>query len=380
MSEPKPLLSGRARWLVPVLLLVLLVVSVHRYQVAVTTLRVELGGEALGTTWSVKLAGELAPERQRSLQAALENALARVDAQMSTWRDDSELSRFNLLGADAPFVFSPEAFAVFAISEEVAVRSGGAFDVTVGPLVDAWGFGARPRRATAPEAEQLASLRRDVGRHWLRLDAVERSVEKRRAGVRVDLSAVAKGYAVDLLAQTVSERGHANFLVEIGGELRGAGERPGGGPWRVAIEEPREEGRQVHRIVALSDAAMATSGDYRNFFTDDAGRRFSHTIDPRTGSPIAHPLASVTVVHPSAAWADAWATALNVLGPEAGYARAESEGLAAYFLVREQDPEPGLGSDPGSADAHPTDGAFEARWTPAFEPLLLPDPRSGDDS
>ena len=193
---------------------------------------------------------------------------------------------------------------------------------------------------------------------------------------------MAKGQAVDLLAGLLTERGHRHFLVEIGGELLGTGERPGGGPWRVAIEEPQEEGRQVHRIVALDGAAMATSGDYRNFFIGEDGRRYSHTLDPRTGAPIEHRLASVSVVHPSAAWADAWATALNVLGPEAGYARAESEGLAAYFLIR-RDP---LGSETRPVDGHPKDSSgagsdgFEARWTPAFDPLLLPDPRSGDSA
>ena len=251
------------------------------------------------------------------------------------------------------FEVSPETFAVLEIAQQVSARSGGAFDATVGPLVDAWGFGAPERSDEAPDPATLASLRAHVGHEKLRLDAAATTVAKQAAALRVDLSAVAKGYAVDLLAERLSALGHTSFLVEVGGELRSRGRRPEGRAWRVAIEEPDVAGRRIHRIVALEDLAMATSGDYRNYYEID-GRRVSHTLDPRTGAPIEHTLASVTVVHPQAAWADAWATALTVLGPEPGSALAMEEGLAAYFLVRRPN------------------GGFEPRMTPPFEPLLLP--------
>jgi thiamine biosynthesis lipoprotein len=335
------------------MLVALVVFSVHRYRIESERALTEVSGRALGTTWTVKLAGGLDLPAQRVLVADLSKPLARVDALMSTWRDDSELSRFNRAGEGVPFAVAPETFAVLEIAQEASARSGGAFDATVLPLVDAWGFGAAERSGAPPSTQVLAALRAQVGYEKLVLDPARSTVAKSVPGLRCDLSAVAKGYAVDLLAERLIDLGHTSFLVELGGELRGKGRRPEGRAWRVAIEEPDVAGRRVHRIVTLEDLALATSGDYRNYYEVE-GRRVSHTLDPRTGSPITHSLASVTVVHPSAAWADAWATALTVLGPEAGYALAQKEGLPAYFLVRRPE------------------GGFEPRMTPAFEPLLLP--------
>jgi thiamine biosynthesis lipoprotein len=335
------------------MLVALVVFSVHRYRIESERALTEVSGRALGTTWTVKLAGGLDLSAQRVLVADLSKPLARVDALMSTWRDDSELSRFNRVGEGVPFAVAPETFAVLEIAQEASARSGGAFDATVLPLVDAWGFGAAERSGAPPSTQVLAALRAQVGYEKLVLDPARSTVAKSVPGLRCDLSAVAKGYAVDLLAERLIDLGHTSFLVELGGELRGKGRRPEGRAWRVAIEEPDVAGRRVHRIVTLEDLALATSGDYRNYYEVE-GRRVSHTLDPRTGSPITHSLASVTVVHPSAAWADAWATALTVLGPEAGYALAQKEGLPAYFLVRRPE------------------GGFEPRMTPAFEPLLLP--------
>lgn len=352
-----PTLSPRARLLLPLLLIALLAVSLHRYRVEVERGQVELAGEALGTTWSAKIAGTLSPDEQRALQAKLVDRLDEIDRAMSTWRGDSELSRFNAAPPDRAFSLSLDTFRVFEIALQVGALSQGALDVTVLPLVELWGFGATPRMEVAPPADAIAALRRHVGRSHLRLDAEARQLSKAAAGVRVDLSAVAKGYAVDALSEGLKSEGHEHVLVEVGGELRGRGVRPDGLPWRVAVEEPREEGRKVHRIVSLADRAMATSGDYRNYF-EHGGRRFSHMLDPRTGAPIEHALASVTVVHESAAWADAWATALNVLGPEAGYALAEDAGLAAYFIVRA----------PAVRD---NAAAFGIQMTDAFAPFLV---------
>lgn len=340
----------RVRVLLPLLLLVLGYASVRLYGRVPDRAVVELSGAALGTTWSVKLAtSELGAEKRRTAFDAVAAQLERVDALMSTWRDDSELSRFNASTTQLPFAIASETGAVVAIALAVSAHSGGALDVTVGPLVDAWGFG-RPERRGPPGDAELAKLREAVGWQQLVLGTDERSLAKRTAALRVDLSAVAKGYAVDEIARALAGLGYRDFLVEVGGELRARGRHLDGAPWRVAIEVPEPSERRIHRIVELRDSSMATSGDYRNFY-QLAGRRFSHTIDPRTGRPIEHSLASVTVVHPEAAWADAWTTALHVLGPEEGYALAAAQQLAAYFIVRQPD-------------------GFEVQLTPAFEPHL----------
>jgi len=347
VSSPLPI---RVRVLLPLLLLVLGYASVRLYGRVPDRPIVELTGAAMGTTWSVKLAASKldAAERSRAFDAVLAR-LARVDLLMSTWRDDSEVSRFNSSIRLTPFEIAPETGAVLKIALDVSARSGGALDVTVGPLVDAWGFG-RPEHRAPPGEATLARLRQAVGWQQLTLGPDARSLAKGTAELRVDLSAVAKGYAVDEIARALAALGHRDFLVEVGGELQARGAHLDGAPWRVAIEVPESASRQIHRIVELRDSSMATSGDYRNFY-QLADRRISHTIDPRTGRPIEHALASVTVLHSEAAWADAWATALHVLGPEEGYALAASERLAAYWIVRQPDD-------------------FEVRWTPPFEPHL----------
>ena len=202
----------------------------------------------------------------------------------------------------------------------------------------AWGFGATNRVPAPPPPEELATLRQRVGYRLIELDPASSSVVKRHPQTVCDLSAVAKGYAVDRVALGLVERGYTDFLVEVGGEMKARGERDGGGPWRVAIERPEPVQRAVFKLVKLADRALATSGDYRSYYDKD-GVRYSHLIDPRSGRPIAHGLASVSVVHPSAAFADALATGLGVLGAEAGFTFAERQGMAAYFIVREPDGE-----------------------------------------
>jgi thiamine biosynthesis lipoprotein len=202
--------------------------------------------------------------------------------------------------------------------------------------VAAWGFGATNRVPAPPPPEELAGLRQRVGYRLIELDPSSRSVSKRHPETVCDLSGVAKGYAVDLVARGLVERGYGDFLVEVGGEMKAAGEREGGGPWQVAIERPEPERRSIFKLVKLADRALATSGDYRSYY-DVNGLRFSHLIDPRSGRPVAHTLTSVSVVHPSAAHADALATGLGVLGASEGHRLAESQGFAAFFIVREPD-------------------------------------------
>jgi thiamine biosynthesis lipoprotein len=236
---------------------------------------------------------------------------------------------------------------VLKVAEFVSLRSDGAFDITVGPLVEAWGFGSRGAEEQAPSERSLQALLSDVGYRLLVLDAAEKKLRKTRPAVEVDLSAIAKGYGVDRIAEALDGLGHHEYLVELGGELRARGQRLDGNPWRVAIEKPSEDLRRIHQVLELKNRAMATSGDYRNYYELD-GRRISHTLDPRSGRPLDHSLASVSVLHERAVLADAWATALNVLGENAGYTLAIEEGLAAYFITR---------SAPGK---------FESRSTPSF--------------
>jgi len=353
-------LPPRARIGLPLLAILLALLTAYLYGQRAPRAQSALRGTGLGTTWSVKIAGDLTADQEEAAAREVARRIERVDEAMSTWRPDSELSRFNRYRETTPFPLSPDVLANFEIALETSAASGGALDVTVGPLVDAWGFGSAGR-SQGPDDATLARLRAHTGYRKLHLDLAAGTLSKDDPEIACDLSAVAKGYAVDEVARGLEALGHGAFLVEIGGELRARGERPGGGPWRVAIEAPDATVRRVHRVVALHDMAMATSGDYRNYYERD-GRRISHTIDPRTGRPITHRLASVTVLHREAARADAWATALDVLGPDEGYAVALREGLAAYLIERLEAPVAG------------EEGAYRILVTPAFEPYLVAGP------
>ena len=297
----------------------------------------KIAGETMGTTYHVTLITDEALEdnyRDR-IAAQIADELAAVNRLMSTYDPDSEISRFNAADHSDPFPVSPATLEVLEYAQRVSVESDGAFDVTVAPLVAAWGFGAGAS-ITPPEATELAALREQVGYDKIILDLASKSVRKTAPAVRIDLSAIAKGYGVDQVAELLDARGFENYLVEIGGEVRTRGTNQNGLPWQVAIERPVDGGRAIQRIVPLSGQSMATSGDYRVFYERD-GRRFSHTVDPRTGRPIEHDLASVSVIHTQCAFADAYATALNVLGPEEGVRLAETLDLPALFIVRRED-------------------------------------------
>ena len=311
----------------------------QRRESAVPT-RVVLSGPTMGTTWSV-VASRPDPSRAelRRAQAAVEERLETTERLMSTWDPDSELTRFNRHASTGPFRLSAQTLEVLRLALGVSEKTAGAFDVTVGPLVAAWGFGAEPRSpARRPDAAELAEIRGRVGFRLLGLDPSKATVRKRRADVICDLSGIAKGFAVDEVARALTDLGWTDFLIEVGGEVRARGRRPDGEIWRVGVERPDASGRAVQAVVALADRAMATSGDYRSFRIESDERegdeRLSHVIDPRTGRPVSHQLASVSVVHPDAALADAWATALLVLGPEQGHALAEAESIGAYFITR----------------------------------------------
>lgn len=302
----------------------------------------ELRGLSMGTSWSVRLAADAGTDLA-SLQRGLQQQLDDVVAQMSHWQANSDLGRYNRAPAGSRHVLPQAFFDVLMFALEVAQASGGAYNPCAGALVNLWGFGPTGRYDEAgfmaPTPAQLAAASASLQQLTLAADKATRSVCQ-PAAVQLDLSAVAKGYGVDRLAYYLQAQGHQHYLVEVGGELRGAGVKPDGQPWWVALEQPPGAGAHevapVPIVLALHGLAVATSGDYRRYFEQD-GQRYAHTIDPRTGWPISNALASVTVIHPHCMAADAWSTALTVLGPQAGLQLAEQQGLAARMLCRQAD-------------------------------------------
>lgn len=310
-------------------------------------------GATMGTTWSVSLVDE--GRDLGEIARAIQFELDLVVRQMSTWSPDSDLSRFNQAAAGTWAKLEPAFFTVLDYACHVARDSDGAYDPTVGPLVNLWGFGPEGE-AAVPSPQDLAKARAQCG--WTKLELDRRGARARQpGGLYVDLSAVAKGYGVDAVARRLRREGLRSYLVEVGGELRGEGVKPDGQPWWVQLEQPLPwpksrdhvdarqlvaedvlgaagQGEQaVDMLLALHGLAVATSGDYQRFFQEE-GRHYCHTIDPRTGLPIDNDLASVTVLHPECMVADALATALTVLGPVAGMQWASRRGLMAVFVQR----------------------------------------------
>ena len=292
-----------------------------------------LSGESMGTRWTVKLA--TAPRPLDRLRALLQTELDRIVAEMSHWQADSELGCFNRATAGTWQTLPEGFFTVMQQALLIAEDSDGAYDPTAGPLVNCWGFGPAPRRSTPPSEAEIASALSSVGWQRLRLDVTQRRLLQ-PGGVQLDLSAIAKGYGVDRLAEVLMSLGVQHYLVEVGGELRGQGCKPDGSPWWVQIEAPDDLAGSAPLVLALDGLAVASSGDYRRYFEAD-GQRYAHTIDPRDGWPLRHALAAVSVVHASALQADALSTALYVLGPERGMDYAARHGLAAHFVLRHAD-------------------------------------------
>lgn len=293
----------------------------------------ELVGSTMGTTFSIKVVALPEDFDLPALQKDIEEALDGINLTMSTYLSGSELSRFNASDSVDWIEVTPELCHAIEAAQVVSEFTDGAFDVTVGPLVNLWGFGPAETAYEPPGNDAITQTMENVGYAKLHVDCAIPALRKESPGVYVDLSAFAKGHAVDVVAGLLDARALPDYLVEIGGEMRLSGTNARSEAWAIAIETPDRAGRSVQKVVRLSDTAMATSGDYRNFFEHD-GRFYSHTIDPRTGYPVTHSGASVTVVAQTAAFADAAATALLVLGPDAGLRLAEQENIAAYFLLR----------------------------------------------
>jgi thiamine biosynthesis lipoprotein len=320
------------------------------------TVSTTLRGETMGTTWSVKLVVPPGADENR-LAHGIQAQLDRVVAQMSTYEPDSDLVRFNRAAPGTWQTLPAEFFTVLEYALDVAARTAGAYDPTVGPLVDLWGFGPGPKRHEIPSVAAIEAARARVGWQHIRLDAANRRAFQ-PGGVAVDLSSVAKGFGVDQVARHLDRAGVENYLVEVGGELRARGRRADGRAWQVAIEKPGasagavERMDEVERVIDLEDLAIATSGDYRHSFTD-AGRTFSHHIDPRSGWPVEHRIASVTTLAADAMHADSTGTAIMVLGEDAGMRYAVEHGLAVLLIL------------------HDGDG-FAERMSPAFRARIAP--------
>lgn len=307
----------------------------------------------MGTTYSITLINPPKGLVQVQLQQLVDQRLKSINQVMSTYIDDSEIMNFNRGPVNEWIKVSPQLFEVVELSQHISVLSSGQFDITVGPLVELWGFG-KNSRSQIPSDEKILSAMALVGWQNLTLSQENKSLNKAVA-LNIDLSAVAKGYAVDQLTELLSERNVQNFLVEIGGEMKVQGLNRKQEPWRIGIEIPSLIQKRAQQLVLLSNQAIATSGDYRNFFEEE-GVRYSHTINPVTGRPVKHNIASVTVVAETAAQADALSTALNIMGEEDAMALAESKNLAAYFILYD----------------NRSEAQYRIEYTKAFQALLPP--------
>ena len=293
-----------------------------------TTIR----GLTMGTSYVVELAAPMEDAARTRLAELIDAELAAINRAMSTYDPRSELSQFNGR-QDLQWVPASQGLLeVLNSASLISTASQGAFDVTVGPLVDLWGFGPEYRPRRVPDDAVIERVRKSVGYQHLQADPSAGAIRKRDSRIQVDLCAIAKGYGVDRVAMILDRQGVHNYLVEICGELRARGTAAAGRPWRVGIERPVEGGHVLGEIVALGNQGIATSGTTEDFFEQD-GRHYSHIIDPKTARPVEHPAMAASVIADTTMEADAWATALIVLGPERGYSLAQARGLAAMLVT-----------------------------------------------
>ena len=293
-----------------------------------------LQGRTMGTTYNIKIVVKDDSIQIDQLQSDIDSILKQINQEMSTYIPTSELSLFNQNTSTEPVEISTGLQRVIKESIRIGKISQGKLDVTVGPLVNLWGFGPEHRPDNVPSDELLASTKAKIGLRYLSLN--DNKLTKAIPELYVDLSTTAKGYGVDVVAELIEQRGINNYLVEIGGEMRIKGFKSSGELWHVAIEKPMSNERSVYQILVPKDNAVATSGDYRNYF-EESGTRFSHIIDPDTGKPIHHKLVSVTVIHPSSMTADGLSTAMMVMGEDKAYQFATEHGVAAYIISKTDD-------------------------------------------
>lgn len=289
------------------------------------------GGPTMGSTYSVKYVHTAKTPDTLALKQGIDAILADVDKQLSTWRADSLVSTFNQAPAGTCMPMPVQVLELVSLGESLSEQSGGAFDLTLFPLLRAWGFGPAARAEHIPSAEEIALVKQEMGHQFLH---VREGQLCKDVALKLDFNSVAAGQAVDRMAAFMEAQGVRDYMVEATGELKAVGRKPDGSAWRIAIEAPRDDQQVAQKILNLEGVGLSTSGDYRNYFEKE-GRRYSHTIDVRTGAPITHRLASVTVAHPQAMLADGLSTLLMILGPEEGMTFAKEKGLAAFFIVRE---------------------------------------------
>ncbi|MCY3681176.1 MAG: FAD:protein FMN transferase [Gemmatimonadetes bacterium] len=311
------------RWIFPILLI--------GCQDHLTT----ISGPTMGTTFQAKIVQKDQTLDADVLDREINVRLEEVNRQMSTYQDNSEITQFNRSPSTDWFAVSSDFAYVLHIAREISTWSDGAFDVTIGPLVNLWGFGPNAIPERVPSPDSINATKTLVGYEKIHIDLSAPAIKKERPEIYCDLSAIAKGFGVDRIASYLDSLGINHYFIEIGGELRTKGHNHLGQLWRIGIASPAGQG-ELQKALALNNMSMATSGDYHNYFERDS-IRYSHTIAPRTGRPITHALASVTVLHKSCAYADGLATAINVMGPEKGFAFAEKRNLAVFMIVRQGD-------------------------------------------
>lgn len=293
----------------------------------------DLSGATMGTNYNIVAVDHTRRVDRQALEGAISEALAEVNAQMSNWDAGSEIARFNAATSTAPQTVSPALAEVMQAAADVHKASDGQFDVTMGPLIELWGFGATgavrgaPAEARISDALSRAALAAPI-------EVSGTTLRKSHPETQVYLAAIGKGYGVDRVARALEQFGIKDYMVEIGGDLFTAGRNPDGLAWQIGVESPDPADRQVQKVVGLTGMGMATSGDYRNYFEQD-GTRYSHLLDARTGHPVTHKTTSATVLADNAMLADAWATAMLVLGRERGLEIAEAQNLAVLFIERD---------------------------------------------
>lgn len=298
---------------------------------------ISISGATMGTWYNIKVSGPNQDLTAERLQPQVDARLEEINLAMSTYLPESEISRFNRFRGGEWFEVSPDTMTVVAKALQVSDQTDGAFDVTVGPLVNLWSFGPEDQPERIPTDDEIADAKAKTGFRLIEVRRQPPALRKTLPEVYIDLSGIAKGFAVDAIAELFELQGIERFMIEIGGEVRTSGRKQDGTPWRIGIESPVSVMRgPPQQIVDLENCALATSGDYRNYFEQD-GRRYSHTIDPRTGSPIEHRLASVSVISADCMTADAMATALSVMGPDDAYQHAEEHKLDVLLIIRESD-------------------------------------------
>jgi len=296
--------------------------------------QITLRGSTMGTSYNIKIiVSRTAGIDQNQLHETVKQELQNINQLVSTYIEDSELSGFNQFGETEWFPVSKDLVDIMATAIDISRKSGGAFDITVGPLVNLWGFGPEHQRDEIPDAREIERRKTKVGYQLITVREDPPALYKTRSDVYCDLSAIAKGWGVDVIAQLLQSKKFHHYLVEIGGEVRARGYNFKGKPWQIGVSSPDEQ-FGIQRVIPLKDLSVATSGDYRNYF-EKGGVRYSHTIDPRTGRPITHNLVSVTVLHESCMIADAYATAIDVLGYQEGLQLAERENLAVLMITKQ---------------------------------------------